>query len=89
MSTVLRKVKSIPFLMKKKKVAQQLEAFIQQYEPPSTDHYQDVDFLRRHWLAERLVDVMLLLHEQHDRPQRRGQIWYWGNDINRDFPMTY
>jgi hypothetical protein len=89
MSVTLRKVKSIPFLMKKKKVTENLETFIQRYEPPSSDHYQDLDFLRRLRLAERIVDHLLLLHEQHDEPRRDGEVWYWGNDVNREFPMKY
>ena len=89
MSTILRKAKSIPFLLKKKKVAEQLEAFIRRHEFHFSDHYLDVDFLRRHRLAERLVDHVVLLHNQNDGPQRDGEAWYWGNDINREFPMTY
>jgi hypothetical protein len=89
MSALLRKVKSIPFLMKRKKATENLEAFIQRYEPPSSDHDQDLDFLRRLRLAERIVDYLILLHEQHDRPRRHGEVWYWGNDVNREFPMTY
>jgi hypothetical protein len=89
MSTFLRKVKSIPFLMKRKKVAEDLEAFIQRYEFPSPDHYLDLDFSRRLRLAERIVDHLILLHEQHDEPRRDGEVWYWGNDVDREFPMTF
>ena len=89
MSTIIRKVKSIPFLLKRKKAVENLELFIQRYEPPSSAHYLEVDYLKRHQIAERLVDYILLLHEQHDEPRRIGEVWYWGNDVHREFPMTY
>jgi|ERR1700679_761961 len=89
MPVLLQRMKSIPFLLKRKKVEEKLEAIIQSSElfsGSSSDHYLDVDRLRRHRLAERLVDEVLLLHDQRDVDDG---IWYWGNDINREFPMTY
>ena len=66
--------------MKKKKVAEHIEASLQWYEPPSPDHYLEVDFLRQHQLAEWYVDYLLLLHEQleHEKLRRDGEVWYWG-----------
>ena len=89
MPNILRKVKSMPFLLKRKKTEKHLEAFLLRYEPPSFENDFDLDYFKRLRLAERLVENMLLLHEQHDRPRQNGEIWYWGNDINREFPMTH
>ena len=89
MSAILRKVKSIPFLMKRRKATENIEAFIQRREPPSFERDEDVDFFRRLRMAERLVDYMILLDEQRDGPRRHGEVWYWGNDVDQEFPMTY
>jgi hypothetical protein len=89
MSAILRKVKSIPFLMKRKQATENLETFIQKSEPPSSDRDEDLDFLKRLQLAEQLADYLIALHERHDGPHRRGKVWYWGNDVDQEFPMTY
>ena len=89
MSAILRKVKSIPFLMKRKQATENLETFIKKSEPPSSDRDEDLDFLKQLQLAEQLVNYLIVLHKQHDGPHRRDKVWYWGNDVDQEFPMMY
>src|ERR1700721_4513284 len=96
MSTILRKAKSmpvlqrmklIPFLLKRKKVEEKFEAIIKSSElfsGSSSDHYSDVDHLRRHRLAERLVDEGLLLYAQRVVADGIGT---WETTIHREFPV--
>jgi hypothetical protein len=91
MSSILRKVKSLPTLIKKRKSIQKLEKLSDSTPLP----YERSPSLPRNWLflercqlLERLVDYFITLHGQ-DEENSRGKVWYWANDIDEEYPMTY
>ena len=93
MSSILRKVKSLPTLIKKQKSSQKLEKLcdstpLPYKEPPSRP--RNWLFLERCHLLEALADYFIAIHGEEDEDRKgRGQVWYWGNDIDEQYPMTY
>ena len=85
MSFILRKVKSIPTLIRKRKSSQKLEKLcdsIHESQPPRPRNWL---FLERCQLLEDLANYFIVLHQE----KKRENIWYWANDIDEDYPMTY
>jgi hypothetical protein len=93
MSSILRKVKSLPALIKRRKSIQKLEKLCDltplPYErPPSRP--RNWLFLERCQLLERLVDCFIELHGADEKDGREQEkIWYWANDFDEEYPMTY
>jgi hypothetical protein len=93
MSSILRKVKSLPALIKKRKSIQKLEKLCDStplpYErPPSRP--RNWLFLEHCQLLERLVDCFIELHGADEKDGREQEkIWYWANDFDEEYPMTY
>jgi len=40
-------------------------------------------------LLLRLVDHLLIVNDLHEDKRGNNEVWYWANDLNREFPMTY
>jgi hypothetical protein len=38
-----------------------------------------------------LVDYFITLHgqDEDDDDRKQGKVWYWANDIDEEYPMTY
>ena len=93
MSSIIRKVKSLPALIKKRKSSQKLENLCDSiplpYErPPSRP--QNWLFLERCRLMMDLVDYFIATHnETEDSAQGQKEVWYWANDFDEEYPMTY
>ena len=85
MSSILRKVKSLPALIKKRKFSQKLEKLcdsIYESPPPQPQNWLFLEHCR---LLENLADYFITLH----REEKEEKIWYWANDIDEEYPMTY
>ena len=92
MSSLLRKVKSLPALIKRRKSIQKFEKLCNSiplsYErPPSLP--RNWLFLENCQLLERLVVYFITLHGQDEEENSQGKVWYWANDIDEEYPMTY
>jgi hypothetical protein len=93
MTSILRKVKSLPALIKRQKSSQKLGKLCNSVplsygQPPS--QRRNWLFLEQCYLLERLADYFVTLHgenEEDNRGQRR--VWYWANDFDEEYPMTY
>jgi hypothetical protein len=85
MSFILRKVKSLPALIKKRKSSQKLEKLCDSiYEsPPSRP--RNWLFLEHCRLLENLTDYFIALHEE----EKEERVWYWANDVDEEYPMRY
>ena len=94
MSSILRKVKSLPALLKKRKSSQKLEKLCDSIPLPSErplSQPRNWLFLEHCQLLERLTDYFIALHDK-DEEGEQGQeerIWYWANHFDNDYPMTY
>jgi len=85
MSFILRKVKSLPALIKKRKSSQKLEKLCDSiYESPSP-RPRNWLFLERCRLLENLANYFIVLH----REEKEKKVWYWANDVDEEYPMTY
>src|SRR5271156_1156157 len=85
MSSILRKVKSLPALIKKRKSSQKLEKLcdsIYESPPPRPRNWLFLEHCR---LLENLANYFIVLH----REEKEGKVWYWVNDIDEEYPMTY
>ena len=93
MSAILRKVKSLPSLIRKQKSSRKLEKLCDMIplpyeEPPSRP--MNWLFLERCHLMMILVDYFIALHGMDDEENgEQGKVWYWANDIDEEYPMTY
>src|SRR5277367_6704621 len=93
MSSFLRKVKSLPTLIKKRKSVQKLEKLrdstpLSYKEPPSRP--RNWLFLERCQRLEHLVDHVIALQGMDEENNLElGRIGYWANDFNEEYPMTY
>ena len=93
MSSILRKVKSLPALIEKRKSSQKLEKLCDSTPLP----YEQPPSRPRNWLfleccqlLEYLVDYFIVLHgEDEESSPEQGKIWYWENDFDEEYPMTY
>ena len=93
MSSVLRKVKSLPTLIKRRKSSQKLEKICASIPLP----YERPPSLPRNWLfleqcrlMTELVDYFIAIHDlDEDENEGQEKVWYWANDIDREYPMTY
>ena len=90
MFAVLRKVQSVPNLIKRRKSRQKLEKLC---FPPYDNRLSHSSTYwplseRRH-LLEKLVDYFIVLHESDDEEQSgEMKVWYWENDIDEEYPVT-
>jgi hypothetical protein len=94
MSSILRKVKSLPALLKKRKSSQKLEKLCDSIPLPSErplSRPRNWLFLEHCQLLERLTDYFIALHDrdEEDEQEQEERIWYWANDFDNDYPMTY
>src|SRR5271170_208695 len=94
MSSILRKVKSLPALLKKRKSSQKLEKLCDSIPLPSErplSRPRNWLFLEHCQLLERLTDYFIALHVEDEESEQRQEerIWYWANDFDNDYPMTY
>ena len=93
MSFILHKVKSLPALIKKQKSAQKVKKLcdstrLTYEEPPARP--RNWLFLERCRLMMELVDYLIALHGQdEDSNKEQKKVWYWANDVNKEYPMTY
>src|SRR5271163_3663819 len=91
MSSILRKVKSLPTLIKKRKSTQKLEKICNLIPLPSErplSRPQNWRFLEHCRLLENLVDYFIALHNENEDSNRK-EVWYWANDLDEEYPMTY
>ena len=94
MSSILRKVKSLPTLLKKRKSSQKLAKLYDSIPLPSErplSRPRNWLFLEHCQLLEQLTDYFIALHNK-DEENEQGQeerIWYWANDFDEEYPMTY
>lgn len=93
MSSILRKVKSLPTLIRKQKSSQKLEKICNSIPLPSErppSRPRDWLFLEHCRSLEHLVNHFIALHGEDDESIREQErIWYWANDFNEEYPMTY
>src|SRR5271156_5562721 len=85
MSSILRKVKSLPALIKKRKSSQNLEKLcdsIYESPPPRPRNWLFLEHCR---LLENLANYFIVLHQEG----KEGKVWYWANDVDEEYPMTY
>src|SRR5277367_6099824 len=93
MSSILHKVKSSPTLIRKRKSSQKLKQIcdsipLPSEQPPSRP--RNWLFLEHCRLLEHLVDYFIALHDEDEENRRgQGEIWYWANDFDEEYPMTY
>ena len=93
MSSILRKVKSLPALIKRRKSSQKLEKLCASIPLP----YERPPSLPSNWLflehchrLTELVDYFIAVHGlDEDENEGQGKVWYWANDIDEEYPMTY
>ena len=85
MSSILRKVKSLPALIKKKKSSQKLEKLCDSIHESQPSRPRNWLFLEHCRLLEDLVNYFIILH----REEKEEKVWYWANDIDEEYPMTY
>ena len=92
MSSILRKVKSLPALLKRRKSSQKLEKLCNSiplpYDEPSPRPTNWL-FLERCQLLETLADYFIELHEEKKEDREQRGVWYWANDFDEVYPMTY
>jgi len=92
MSSILRKVKSLPALLKKQKSTRKLEKLCDSIPLPSErppSRPRNWLFLEHCQLLERLVDQVIALHEEDEGDGQENRTWYWANDFDKEYPMTY
>lgn len=93
MSFILRKVKSLPALIRKQKSNRKLEKICDSIPLPSerlSSRPRNWLFLERCRLLEYLADYFIVLHDEDDESSgEQGKIWYWANDFDEEYPMTY
>ena len=104
MSSILRKVKSLPALLKKRKSSQKLEKLCDSIPLPferPLSRPRNWLFLEHCQLLERLTGYFITLHDtdeedeqRHDTDEESEQeqeekICYWANDFDNNYPMTY
>ena len=87
MSSILRKVKSVPNLIKRRKSGQKLEKLCDPIYEPEPLRPRNWLFLEHCRLMTELVDYFIMLHEDED--DEKKEVWYWANDIDEENPMTY
>jgi hypothetical protein len=85
MSSILRKVKSLPALIKKRKSSQKLEKLCDSTYKSPPPRPRNWLFLEHCRLLENLVDYFIVLH----REEEKAKVWYWANDIDEEYPMNY
>ena len=88
MSSILRKVLSLPNLIKKRKSQQKIDKLCEltyEYRPPRPSNWL---FLERCQLMTELVDYFIELYKEEEE-EGQAEVWYWANDINEEYPMTY
>jgi hypothetical protein len=91
MSSILRKVKSLPTLIKKRKSTQKLEKTCDSIPLPSErppSRPRNWLFLKHCRQLENLVDYFIALHDENEDSNRK-EVWYWANDLDEEYPMTY
>ena len=85
MSSILRKVTSLPALIKKRKSSQKFEKLCNTtYESPPP-RPQNWLFLEHCRLLENLANYFMILH----REEEEAKVWYWANNVDEEYPMTY
>jgi len=92
MSSFLRTVKSLPALIKKRKSVQKLDKLCDSIPLPSErppSRPRNWIFLERCQLLESLVDYFIVIHEEEERDGQENRTWYWANDFDEEYPMTY
>ena len=85
MSSILRKVKSLPALIKKRKSSRKLEKLcgpIYESSPPRPRNWLFLEHCR---LLEDLTNYFIALYQD----ENEEEVWYWANDIDEKYPMTY
>ena len=85
MSFILRKVKSLPALIKKRKSSQKLEKLCDATYESSPPRPRNWLFLEHCRLLENLANYFMILH----REEEEAKVWYWANDVDEEYPMTY
>ena len=46
-------------------------------------------FLEHCQLLESLIDYFIAIHEEEERDDQENRTWYWANDFDEEYPMTY
>jgi hypothetical protein len=85
MSSILRKVKSLPALIKKRKSSQKLDKLCVPTYGSAPSQPRNWLFLEHCLLLENLTDYFIALH----REEKEEKVWYWANDVDEEYPMTY
>src|SRR5277367_6470348 len=92
MSSFLKTVKSLPALIKKRKSVQKLDKLcdsipLPSKQPPSRP--RNWMFLEHCQLLESLIDYFIAIHEEEERDDQENRTWYWANNFDEEYPMTY
>src|SRR5271163_4323427 len=87
MSSILRKVKSLPTLIRKRKLEKicDLIPLPSERQPSRPRNWH---FLEHCHLLENLVDYCIALHDDN-KDSNQKEVWYWANDFDEEYPMTY
>ena len=85
---IIRKIKSLPSLPRRRKIAQKFKEELDSYAylfdwPVESKREKNCALLLR------LVDYLLIVNDLHEDERGNHKVWYWANDLNREFPMTY
>ena len=89
MSKLLRKVLSTPELRRKRKIEQKLEDICDFHYPDRIIRPRGWEYVQRVDLLLKLADYLILMHVGDVEKRGNNEVWYWINDINQEFPMTY
>ena len=89
---ILRKVKSLPTLIRKQKSTRKLEKICDSIPLPSErppSRPRNWLFLEHCQLLEHLVDHFIALHKEDKGDGEENRTWYWANNFDEEYPMTY
>ena len=89
MSKLLRKVLSLPELSRRRKIRQKLEEQCDFYYPDWILQPTGWEYVQRVELLLKLADYLIFMHVGDMEKRGNNEVWYWINDINQEFPMTY
>jgi hypothetical protein len=89
MSKLLRKVLSLPEISRRRRIRQKLEEQCDFYYPDRILQPTGWEYVQRVELLLKLADYLILMHVGDVEKRGNNEEWYWINDINQEFPMTY